>query len=128
MGPGPWRDRGSHALRRGRRARGKFSGLKKKTGGFKRRLRGLRPRVLEAAGGAPASPQDVVAAVKAVLTPEERQLLAEEAKNAVRSEVARESDWLYWSDLGRQLAPLVLKTLGSSGEAVVVQAAKTCAS
>ena len=83
---------------------------------------------MEFAAGKDAGPSDVLQAIWSVLTPLELQTFKEEAKRAVRLEEAEDASWLQWSQLGRELAPLLLRTQGRRGEDILVVAAKQCRS
>ena len=128
MKPGPRRDRG-HVTKRARPAfTRKFLCLKKRTGNLRRRVQTLREALVAAAGGEAATAHNVIGAALAALSVEEQRLATEQAKEKVRAEVAAESDWLKWGELGRKLAPKVLSRFGAAGELLVVDAAKECAS
>ena len=83
---------------------------------------------LEFAAGKDFGPSGILQAIWSVLTPLELQTFKEEAKRAVRLEEAEDASWLQWSQLGRELAPLLLREQGRRGEDVVVAAAKKCRS
>ena len=126
--PGPWRARGSHARRRWPRKKVAFRSLQKWSGNHRRRMGTLREALVQAAGGEEASAADVLAAARGAFTEEERNLLAEEARDAVRAEVAADATWIQWGELGRKLVPLLLKRLGNLGESLLVEAARESAS
>ena len=128
MKPGPRWGRGHVTMRARPAFTRKFLCLKKRTGNLRRRVQTLREALVAAAGGEAATAHNVIGAALAALSVEEQRLATEQAKEKVRAEVAAESDWLKWGELGRKLAPKVLSRFGAAGELLVVDAAKECAS